>query len=230
MLSSQADPVVEEITIDETPTEEQLNVEPPPAPFEAMAEAVPEVLPSPEKEKVKEDSPAEIEVPCRDDSALNPEEDTTEERQKKKKLTKKREKSKKSGFNLFGRRALVLKLENLKIGSKVKLGVGRVDLKVLKSLRPDLFKVRVAVVSSVSRRKSVASSSGEQKKKKRPPPKEKVVKKGSSAKVTTVVSSGGGSDDSSDSELEAMKRKMNVKKTEAKPYAQIAREERIRLN
>jgi hypothetical protein len=81
-LSSQADPVVEEITIDETPTEEQLNVEPPPAPFEAMAEAVPEVLPSPEKEKVKEDSPAEIEVPCRDDSALNPEEETDEEERK----------------------------------------------------------------------------------------------------------------------------------------------------
>ena len=229
---TQADPVVEEITIDETPTEEQLSAV---LPFEAMAVSVPEVLPaekdSPEKAPAAPvekdvDSPAEIEVPCRDDSALNPEEDTEERtQQKKKKLTKKREKTKKSGFNLFGRRALVLKLENLKIGSKVKLGSsGRVDLKVLLRLRPDLFKVRVGVVSSVSRRKSVASSSGEQKKKKAPSKEKTVaVKKEKTAKVTsaTVVSSG---DDSSDSELEAMKRKMNVKAKQTTS----AREEGIR--
>ena len=257
-LFSKAERVVEEVTIEETPTEVQLSAEPPSLPRlgdqmtgetsippSAMVDAAEKAKPKAavgtsegEKKTVvsKSSDKAVVEASRRDGSSL----DSKKKREKTEKQdkTKKKKNGDSAGArSLFGggRRALVVKLERVKL-DKSKMSNGRVDLKVLKRLRPDLF---VPVVSKIAlgdrthRRESASSSSSHRKEEKRERKSstekrerkssterrerksstEKRERKSSTDKKNAgekkrkpvVVSSGS---DSSDSELEAMRARM----------------------
>ena len=231
--------MIEEITIDETPTEVQLSVEPPPLAQVEDAQLTDESsMPTVSRvggaeeptskaaiegeQKLamstssnKPETKADIEVARRDDSSLD---SLNEDRTKKQEEKLKKQKNGDSAAgapSLFGRRALVVKLERVRLNKSSLMSNGRVDLKVLERLRPDLF---VPVVCKValgdrSRRPSASSQKKEAKKRERKSSTEKKAarEKAKEKKRKPAVSSGS---DSSDSELEAMRAKMSKKKVE----------------
>ena len=235
-LCSKADPVVEEITIDETPTEVQLSVEPPPlelaegtqlteesaAPTSTAAAAPPSSLEDVIAPAAKETNPekeANTGTADRDNSADSSLKSQDKKQQEKQKKQENGGRVGAPSASLFGRRALVVRLERIRLDERCMMPSGRVDLKVLKRLRPDLLVPRVPKIALGDRSASASSSrkkSVEKKKRERKSSTEKKAarkREKKEKKPTTVLSSGS---DSSDSELEAMRAKMNKKKLEVK--------------
>ena len=229
--------MVEEITIDETPTEVQLSVEPSPlelvegtqlteesAAPTSTATAAPssslEDVHAPAANGKKPETEAKTEMADRDNSADSSLESQNQKQQEKQKKQENGGRVGAPSASLFGRRALVVRLERIRLDERCMMPSGRVDLKVLKRLRPDLLLPRVPKIALGDRRPSASSSQKKQVEKKRRERKSSTEKKAArkrekkEKKPATVLSSGS---DSSDSELEAMRAKMNKKKLEVKP-------------
>ena len=227
-LCDKAEPVIEEITIEETPTEVQLSVEPPPLPQLEVAPPTDESsMPAVSGTATTAEEPtakAEIgtsegeqrlavsdssdkaikESLRRDDSSLDSRSDDRAKRKDEK--PKKQKNGDSAGApSLFGRRALVVKLERVRLDASCLMPNGRVDLKVLKRLRPDLFVPVVSKVALGDRRQSASSHKKEVKKRERKSSTEKKTAR-EKKKKPVVLSSGS---DSSDSELEAMRARMS---------------------
>merc|ERR1712228_234619 len=104
--------------------------------------------------------------------------------------------------SLFGRRALVVKVERVSLDKSCLMSNGRVDLKVLKRLRPDLFVPVIVKVALGDRSRSASSQKKEVKRRERKSSTEKKTSREKKRKPAPVAVSSGS--DSSDSELEAM--------------------------
>ena len=222
--------MIEEITIDETPTEVQLSVEPPVAQLEDAQLADESSLPMVSSVAAAEEptskaavgtfegaqtlamsassTKADIEVANRDESSRD---GRNEDRTKKQEKPKKQKNGDSAGApSLFGRRALVVKLERVRLDKSCLMSNGRVDLKVLKRLRPDFFVPVVCKVALGDRSYSASSSQKKEiKKRERKSSTEKRTAREKEKKrkpAPVVVSSGS---DSSDSELEAMRARMS---------------------
>ena len=221
--------MIEEITIDETPTEVQLSVEPPSlTPFEDAQPTDESSMPTVSRVAAAEEptskaaigtsegeqklamsessNKAVIEVARRDDSSLDSRnEDGTKKQEEK--LKKQKNGDSVGAPSLFGRRALVVKLERVSLDKSCLMSNGRVDLKVLKRLRPDLFVPVIVKVALGDRSRSASSQKKEVKRRERKSSTEKKTAREKKRKPAPVAVSSGS--DSSDSELEAMRARMS---------------------